>query len=358
MGYISANYVEEIIPTIWNDNLFLFSLAFIVLFIIFILAYLIHIILHEFGHLIFGLATGYSFVSFRIGSFTLIKENGKFKLKRYGIPGTAGQCLMMPPDLRDGKYPFVIYNFGGVIVNALTSLISILIIAYINNPSSATELFLILFTAAGIIVVLTNGIPLKISGITNDGHNVLSISRDKGARQGFYLQLRVNGLLSQGMRYKELDKTLFELEEGSDMSNPVNTSLKMMEYEWHLDNLDFDSARSCLQSLVPYLKDIIPLYVNEINCERIFLELIGDCDKKLIDRLYNSNLKKYIKAAKFMMNKPRTLMAYEAFYNQDKEKALDRYKELRYLYDNYPVKGEADMELMLADWIKEVSNWD
>ena len=35
---------------------------------------------HELGHLIFGYLTGYRFVSYRIFSLPLLKENGKFRL--------------------------------------------------------------------------------------------------------------------------------------------------------------------------------------------------------------------------------------------------------------------------------------
>ncbi len=86
---------------------------------------------------------------------------------------------------------------------------------------------------------------------------------------------------------------------------------------------------------------------------RIFLELTNNCDKTFIDNLYDKNLKKYIKAAKFMIGKKRLLMAYEGFYNKDKIKALKYYEETKQLAKSYPVKGEADMELMLVDWIKE-----
>ena len=41
-----------------------------------------HLIVHEAGHLVFGLLTGYEFCSFRIASFMWLKENGKLKLKR------------------------------------------------------------------------------------------------------------------------------------------------------------------------------------------------------------------------------------------------------------------------------------
>lgn len=63
-----------------------------------------HMIVHEAGHLVFGLMTGYKFCSFRIASFMWLKENGKLKMKRLTLAGTGGQCLMTPPDMKDGKY--------------------------------------------------------------------------------------------------------------------------------------------------------------------------------------------------------------------------------------------------------------
>lgn len=352
-AYLTENYLGKIIPASWQDNLILSLLLFFIPFSVLIISYLVHIIIHELGHLIFGLATGYSFVSFRIGSFTIIREDGKFKKKKYYIPGTAGQCLMMPPEVKDGEFPFIIYNLGGVLLNGILSLAAIFAVAYIDNMNLFLESVLILFFTAGIFVVLTNGIPMKISGMPNDAFNVVSILKDKETKKAFYLQLRVNGLLSQGIRYKDMDYSLFHLEEGADLSNPLNTSTKLMEYNWHLDNMDFDRARQVLDLLLPIQSKIIALFRNEIKCERIFLELIGDSNKEFIDRLYSKELERYIKASKFLINKKRLLMAYEAFYNEDKEKALEYYKEIVDLYNDYPIKGEADMELMLGDWIKD-----
>lgn len=320
---------------------------------IFIVAFVLHIIIHEIGHLVFGLATGYSFVSFRIGSFTIVKENGKFKTKKYNIPGTGGQCLMMPPELIDNKYPFIIYNYGGVILNLIVSAISICFVIIIKDLKFPLNAILILFSVAGFVAALTNGIPFKISGIPNDAYNVMSMINDEEARRGFYLQLRVNGLLTKGMRFRDMDCSMFKLNEDTDLTNPLNTGIRLMEYNWYLDNMEFDNARKCINSLVPHFNELIPLYTYEINCERVFLELVGDCDKDFIDRLYNKGLKKYIKVSKYMISKRRLLMAYEALYNRDKAKAQKYYQELKNLYNNYPVKGEADMELMIADWIKD-----
>ena len=48
------------------------------------------LILHEGGHLVCGLATGYRFVSFRIGSWMLQREHGKLRVRKFTLAGTGG----------------------------------------------------------------------------------------------------------------------------------------------------------------------------------------------------------------------------------------------------------------------------
>ncbi|MGH4117478.1 site-2 protease family protein [Clostridium sp.] len=354
IGCGSITYFENFMSEhVKSNNIFMELLKVYGLIVIFIIGYLIHIIIHEAGHLIFGLMTGYSFVSFRIGSFTLIKEDGKLKSKKFNIPGTAGQCLMMPPVLKDGKYPFVIYNFGGVIMNLIVSIASILVVVFVQAVAFPLDAILVLTSAGGIMAALTNGIPFKIDGVPNDAYNVLSIIKDEEARNGFYVQLKVYGLQAQGMRIKDMPLEMFKLSVGSDLCNPLNTAVRLMEYTYHLDNMDFDSAKQSIDSFIPHIDKLAQLFKREINCERMFIELVGRCDRDFIDDLYDKNLKKYIKLAKFMLGKKRLLMAYEGFYNDDNEKALKYYEEAKKLAKKCPSKGEADMELMLTEWIKK-----
>ena len=58
-------------------------------------SYLLQIVVHEAGHLALGLATGYRFRSFRVGSYMLVEQDGRLHLKRLSIQGTGGQCLKM-----------------------------------------------------------------------------------------------------------------------------------------------------------------------------------------------------------------------------------------------------------------------
>ena len=122
-------------------------------------AALIQIIIHEAGHLVFGLLTGYRFCSFRVFSLMWIRENGKIRLKRMSLAGTGGQCLMGPPELSDGKMPVMLYNFGGAILN-LVSAALFLGLSFLCPPVSMVRVFLWFLAVFGLGFALMNGLPL------------------------------------------------------------------------------------------------------------------------------------------------------------------------------------------------------
>ncbi|WP_163192134.1 hypothetical protein [Clostridium thermarum] len=354
LGFLTDTFFKEYIKAhISNSSKMLTIVRIYGLAFIFFFSFLIHIIVHEAGHLIFGLLTGYSYVSFRVGSHAFIKEDGKLRYKRFSIPGTGGQCLLMPPPQKSGTYPFVLYNLGGVIMNVITVAAALLVVIFMDSVTYPIDAILFLFSLGGIYIIIVNGIPMKLAGIPNDAHNVLSMSRDVEARNAFHTQLTVNGLQSQGKRIKDFPLAMFKLRENADLCNPLNTGTRLLEYNWYLDNMDLEKAKECLETLTPYHSKLPQYFRQLINCERIFLELIGNCDKSFIDSLYDDSLKKHIKVSKFMLGRYRLLMAYEGFYNGDREKALEHYEAAKQIARKYPVKGDAEMELMLMDWIKE-----
>lgn len=80
------------------------------------------VILHEGGHLVCGLMSGYRFISFRIFSFTFIRLHGHLTVRRFSIAGTGGQCLLCPPDRPVDEIPTGWYNMGGVLANIVALL--------------------------------------------------------------------------------------------------------------------------------------------------------------------------------------------------------------------------------------------
>ena len=92
-----------------------------VVFVSLALFFFLGIILHELGHLFFGLLTGYKFTSLRLGPFVWYKEDGRI---RFGASASlvAGQCLMEPAE-DFAKFRFLLYNLGGPLFNLASALI-------------------------------------------------------------------------------------------------------------------------------------------------------------------------------------------------------------------------------------------
>ena len=66
-------------------------------YLIFFISIIVTIFLHELGHLLLGLATGYKFLYFRVLSTALVKYDDGYRIKKQYLPGTAGQCILNPP---------------------------------------------------------------------------------------------------------------------------------------------------------------------------------------------------------------------------------------------------------------------
>ena len=110
-----------------DAGLMLLSIGLATLWLI--VAIILHLILHEAGHLIMGLLTGYQFLSFRVFKLTLVKTDKGLRWKRYHIAGTGGQCIMtLPTDQEVRTAPWFWYNAGGVLMNLLLVALSVVIL--------------------------------------------------------------------------------------------------------------------------------------------------------------------------------------------------------------------------------------
>lgn len=315
------------------SNLFFenYWLNCLILTLIFLLCYFIHLIIHELGHLIFGLLTGYKFLSFRIFNLMLIKINEKLKFKRLKVAGTAGQCLLIPPKFDESSFPYVLYNLGGVILNSIFTLVSFIFI-FITYSYTASCIYY-LFFAAGLFVAITNGLPIKTDLLTNDGYNLKYYKKSIDAKKIFYLQLDVNAKLSQGIRYKDMKSKMFNIK------NDELGIAGVLKENYFMDLHKFKEAK----------KQIIKLLNNEnlLGLYQIFLKL----DLYTINTLLNEEKDetifndKQVKAViKSMGNYPniiRSLIAKDGYNDKLIEKIY-----------TYPIETEINSELEIIELLR------
>lgn len=338
-GYYGINIIDQLGFVPQNLNLPIWQV--ILFLVIAYVLYLFQIIIHESGHYVFGRLTGYTFVSFRVGSLMLVRDNGRIKLKRFSVPGTLGQCLLAPPNVKGESFPYLLYNLGGVIGNMISSLLSFILL-FLLPEHPWISIILVTNSVIGVFIALVNGIPLKL-GVPNDGMNIYLL-RDKHARIAFWLQLHINGLLAKGERLRDMPKEWFELPPNANLSNTLVSTIPFFRCEYFMDKMEFEKVKSECQFIMKNIPDLLSIYKMELFCHLLFLEIIGDCQMDKILEIYTKELKQYINATKKYISRRRLLYVYELLVNQDREKADKQLVAFEKVAKNYPVASEVERE--------------
>lgn len=314
-------------------------------------AMLIQIIVHEAGHLVFGLISGYEFSSFRIGNMMFLKEDGKIRLRRFSIAGTAGQCLMSPPDLVDGKMPVVLYNLGGCIFNLIVSAI-FGVLACVSGENPIAFIIYVAFAVIGIAFALTNGIPLMVGPISNDGHNAISLGKNPKAMQAFWLQLKVNNEQAKGKRLKEMPESWFPIPADEDMDNGLVAALAVFHASWLVDQLRLEEATEYIKNLLSKETGLIGLHRSLLICERIYCELVVKKNTSEAIYLHNKEYDKFVKSMKNTPSVIRSEYAYALLAEKDEKKAEELLARFEKVAKTYPYPREIEGERELLNLIK------
>ena len=195
----------------------------------------LQVLLHEGGHLVCGLATGYRFVSFRIFNLTFIRKDGKLCIKRFSLAGTGGQCLLTPPERPLKDIPTTLYNLGGVLANLLTAILAFLPLLTVDGLPYLLKFFLLMLSLIGILLAGMNGIPMKMGGIGNDADNMRLLLKDSKSKQALVTQLRINALVQEGMRPKDMPAEWFSQTEDINYKDALQVTIALMSASRLLD---------------------------------------------------------------------------------------------------------------------------
>lgn len=320
-----------------DSKLIRMLISFFIPFIFLLFVVIVHIFIHELGHMIFGLISGYKLLYFRIGSYCIVNTEEGTKFRRLKIPGTSGQCIMVPPAKVDGKYPFTLYNLGGGIANIILVLVSFIAMKFFDKTGLAYSIMQYSIYI-GIYLAILNLIPLK--SISNDGANLLAMKRNKLNRDAFYTILNNEVELVNGRRPR-----IIKLERNSENLQQVLTQgLMIDEMEDHMNQDNFLEAMELGQLLLKQ-KNLNIIYRNSIltNLESIYI-LFGDEDS-LENLEKDKNYKKH-KRYSYIPSLDRTKYLESILIKkQSGSEFLDRFNSLKNNYI-YPASIELDHRLM------------
>lgn len=274
-----------------------FLLAIVLSITMTVLAFLVQIIIHEGGHLVFGLLSGYRFVSFSVMGFIWQKgPDGKLRMGRMQIAGAGGQCLMAPPEYNSGDFPFTLYNLGGVLMNIIASLLGILLCCLFPTP--VTHLMLLPLIVIGLGFALMNGLPLPVDAIQNDGSNLVCIRKDAHARRAFWVQMSLAAELARGTRIKDMPEDWFAPFPDDAMDNPIVCAVAVMNTSRLMDQLDFPGALAAIRTLLARKRGVLDIYRMTMACDGAVCELVAGQPADVTATLDTPDMKRIMAAMK------------------------------------------------------------
>jgi len=341
-GTIMGNFLSSL------DNLStgeLFCILFLFLGGLYLSVFL-QIAAHEWGHYLFGRITGYRFASFRLGSFILLRVDGKLRLKRFSLAGTGGQCLMDPPPMTDGKFPYVLYNLGGSIVNFVLGLAACLA-AFLPGCPVVVSCLLFVFAVIGIAFALLNGIPMQAGMINNDGYNALALGKSGEALRSFWIQMKGNVLTGCGVRIRDMPEEWFVMPEEDGLQNTMTAVLAVLACNRKMDEGRLEEADLLMEKLLAGKNAVTELHRRLLVCDRIFCLLYHDRTAEAT-ALYDREQQKFMKTMKQFPSVMRTEYALALLAEQDPAKAAkiqERFGKQEKIYP-YPVEFQAEREFM------------
>ncbi|MBQ0012483.1 MAG: M50 family metallopeptidase [Clostridiales bacterium] len=326
-------------------------LTFIGLLIYMYVAFALQLILHEAGHLVFGLMTGYRFGSFRIFSFIWLRKDGKITFKRMNVAGTGGQCLMMPPDLVNGKVPYVFYNLGGALINLILSVLFLVLFILGKNTPYWSGICLVSFWT-GLIVGLMNGLPMKMGLVNNDGHNAYEISKCVEAQEAFWVQMKVGEAYARGIGLSELPDEWFTMPDDAWMGNSIIATKAVFICNRQMEQKRFAEADENMAHILEIDSGMVGLHRNLLLMDRMYVEMITENRKEVVDHFLNQMTKNFMNAMKNIPSILRTRYALALLSDRDVAKAESIKKEMDESAKTYPYPREIELErsfMQMAD---------
>ena len=314
-------------------------------------AYLIQLFAHEGGHLVAGLLTGYRFVSFRLLNYTLIRRDGRLQWRKYDLEGTGGQCLLSPPDKPLDQIKTRLYNAGGVLANILLAALCVILLCTFDMPV-LLKIFLGIVVVISLYSALTNGIPLKLSGIPNDGFNFLLQEKNPTAKQYFVSILKTNALLQEGTQPKDMPADLYQMpEEPINWKDPMCTITVLLASSRLMNLHQWEEAYRLQAEAYAHKGDIIPLYVNEINGLMTVTCIATGRDDEARQH-YDKETRDYVSHhAPTQSDKRLTAMAATLALDNDRPAAEEMYRQLQADRDRFIHQGDVAMSLDLMQWL-------
>lgn len=336
-GIISKFSLQDVVDFVWLLTAVLIS-------------YVLNIAIHEAGHLVAGLLTGYRFVSYRFLNLTLIRKEGRLQWRNFEMAGTGGQCLMAPPDKPLEQIDTRWYNAGGMLANLLLAGIAAVALWAFDLPFGISTLMWMIIVL-GLFIGLANGIPMKMGGVANDGLNLLQLEKDNTGKQCFCNILEMNARNQEGEAYNDMPEHLFALPQPIDWKNSMHVGATLAAETRMLARHEWDDAYRLIAEALSHKESYMELYQLELENMMTFTCIAMGRDDEARQH-YSDKLAKYVtRHASTQSDKQLTTMATALALEGDRPRAEKILHQLEADRDKYVHQSDVALSLDLMRWL-------
>ena len=312
----------------------------------------LQLIIHEGGHLVTGLLTGYRFVSFRVLNWLLIRKDDRLQWRNFELAGTGGQCLLAPPDKPLEQIDTRWYNAGGVLANVITAVLAIVLMYTVDMPLWMHAL-MFLMAFIGVSFALLNGIPMKVGGVANDGLNLFQMEKDRPAKLCFCNILEVNARGQEGEPYTGMPERLFAMPDPFDWENALHVGAVLLSVTRKMAFHRWEDAYQLLTEAHDNKDSYMTLYQMEIENMMTQVCIFTGRDKEARQHYSKEVAKHVTRHAPTQSDKQLTRMAVALALDGDRPRAEQIFKELEARRDRFAHQSDVAMSLDLMHWLLE-----
>ena len=341
-GWFFGYYLGETVSEGASPGETLMSVG-ILLLGFYVMLYL-QIVVHEAGHLVFGLLTGYRFSLFRIGSMTFLRDpvSGKIRVKRMQLAGTGGQCLLVPPQPVDGKIPFALYHLGGSLMNLIASAV-FFALYQICRPIPTLSLIMLVGVIVGIAFAIMNGIPMRLGAIDNDGYNLYAQTKSQAAMEAMRIQLLIAEASARGVRLRDMPGEWFVIPDGASLENSMVAVISVFACNRLMDEGKYDEAEEAIRSLCAAKTGMVGVHRSLLICDRLTCLLLRG-DTAAAEQCLTKQLLSFMKAMKNNPTILRCQYAVARLLKQDDGEAQAVMKRFELCAKTHPFVSDIESE--------------
>ena len=312
------------------------------------------VIVHEFGHLIFGLLTGYKFAAIGFAHHLFLRRDGRMRRFVYKLPGALGFCAMEVPDMKDGSFPFVLYLLGGVLCNAFFALICIFAFAF--DIGSGILFFphaFLLFAFVNAYLAIVSILPIKTKFLNTDGKQLFDLLKHKNIRKSFWICEKISAAQYRGVKFEDIPSEWFN--ETDDTQSVYAASIRAVRF---LARTETDEPKEVCALIEKELSENHALSGRSkalLICMRIYYESIGERDAGTLKKLITQTQIDFMKRIKNMPSAIQSEYAYTLLVEKDVREASRIKARLEKISKKYPFPAEIDTAKKLIARADEIS---